>query len=254
MTAARVDASLVGKGGTMTTHAYRRPPHAEVRVWYGLSVHWAWLAGALAFAFAVPFLLADVLELNRDLFYGLYTLAVLGLFVLWSRSTEYDLVRAIKRRWPWALGLGLAVAGFVTVIVLRTEDATSRPDGIELVGAVLWRGIVYGATDGLLLSAFPILVVFAAMAESRLNRRFRGKVVIGLVALLASLAMTAAYHAGYSDFRSDKVLKPLSGDLVWSVPTLVTLNPIGAPIAHAGMHTTAVLHSYETDTYLPPHR
>ena len=26
------------------------------------------------------------------------------------------------------------------------------------------------------------------------------------------------------------------------------------PIAHAGLHTSAVLHSYETDTFLPPHR
>jgi hypothetical protein len=65
--------------------------------------------------------------------------------------------------------------------------------------------------------------------------------------------MTGAYHLGYSDFRSGKVRKPMGGDLVWSVPTLVTLNPIGAPIAHAGLHVTAVLHDYDTDLYLPPH-
>jgi hypothetical protein len=67
------------------------------------------------------------------------------------------------------------------------------------------------------------------------------------------MAFTASYHAGYSEFRSDKVLQPIAGDVVWSVPTLLTLNPIGAPIAHAGMHVTAVLHSYETDLFLPPH-
>ena len=78
--------------------------------------------------------------------------------------------------------------------------------------------------------------------------------MIGLVALAASLAMTTVYHLGYSEFRSDKVAKPLAGDVVWSVPTLLTLNPIGAPIAHASMHTSAVLHSYETETFLPPHR
>jgi hypothetical protein len=65
--------------------------------------------------------------------------------------------------------------------------------------------------------------------------------------------MTAVYHAGYSDFRSDKVAKPLTGDAMWSIPTLVTLNPLGAPIAHAGLHVSAVLHSYDTDTFLPPH-
>jgi hypothetical protein len=201
----------------------------------------------------VPYLLADVLDINRDLFYGLYAVAVFGLLAVWSRSTGYDLVAASRRHWVAATLLGLAAAAVLAAMVLRTEDATSRPDGLELVGAVAWRGVVYGVTDGLLLSVFPILVVFAAFTGSRLNERFAGKIVIGVVALAASLAMTAVYHSGYSDFRSDKMTKPLTGDLIWSAPTLVTLNPIGAPIAHAGLHATAVLHSYETDTFLPPH-
>jgi hypothetical protein len=237
----------------MSTHALNRHGgHVAVRL--GASVHWVWLAGGYVMAFAVPYLLADVLEINRDLFYGVYALAVVGLLAAWSRSTGYDLVAAMKRRWLAALLLGLAAAAVLVAMVLRTEDATSRPDGIELAAAIAWRGILYGVTDGLLLSVFPILVVFAAFAGTRLNRRFAGKVVIGVVALIASLAMTAVYHSGYSDFRSDKMAKPLTGDVLWSVPTLLTLNPIGAPIAHAGLHTSAVLHSYETDTFLPPHR
>jgi hypothetical protein len=241
------------KGGDMTTHAFSREVRSTSRVWHGLSVHWAWLAGGLALAFAVPYLFADVLDVNRDLFYGLYAASVVGLFAVWSRSTGYDLAAAVRRRWLAALVLGLAVAGVLVAIVLGTEDATSRPDGLELAGAVVWRGIVYGVTDGLLLSVFPILVVFAAFAGTRLDRRLSGKVAIGAIALAASLAMTAVYHAGYSDFRSEKMRKPLAGDALWSVPTLVTLNPIGSPIAHAGLHTSAVLHSYETDTFLPPH-
>ena len=238
----------------MTTHAVGRQAPSAGRAWHGISVHWAWLAGGLIYAFAVPYVLADVLGINRDLFYGLYALAVIALFVLWSRSTGYDLVAAAKRRWLAALVLGLAVAAVMVAIVLRTEDATARPDGIELIGAVAWRGILYGITDGLLLSVFPILVVFAALAGTRLNRSLLGKGAMGAIALVASLAMTTVYHAGYSDFRSEKMQKPLTGDVIWSVPTLVTLNPIGSPIAHAGLHTSAVLHSYETDTFLPPHR
>jgi hypothetical protein len=142
----------------------------------------------------------------------------------------------------------------MAAMVLRADDATPRPHGLDLVAAVAWRGILYGVTDGLLLSVFPILVVFAALSRSPLNRGIGGRVLIGLAALIASLAMAAVYHAGYSDFRSDKIAKPITGDVVWSVPTLLTLNPIGAPIAHAGLHTSAVLHSYETETFLPPHR
>jgi hypothetical protein len=238
----------------MGTHALGSRLHADAASRPHLSVHWAWLAGGLLLAFAVPFVFADVLEVNRDLFYGLYALAVGGLFAAWSRSTGYDLLVALKRRWIAAVLLGLASAGVLTAMVVRTEDATVRPNGIDLVGAVAWRGIIYGATDGLLLSVFPILVVFAAFAGSRLDQRLRGKLVIGIIAFAASLAMTGVYHAGYSDFRSEKMTKPLVGDVVWSVPTLLTLNPIGAPIAHAGLHTSAVMHSYETETFLPPHR
>lgn len=236
----------------MSTHAAGRHG-GHVGAALGVSVHWAWLARGLALGFVVPYLLTDVLDVQRDVFYGIYAVAVIVLFASWSRSTGYDLGAACRRRWPLAVGLGLAFAAVMAVTAVRTEDATARPDGPDLVAAVAWRGIVYGVTDGLLLSAFPILVVFAALAGTRLDRRLAGKIAIGAVALVASLAMTAVYHLGYSDFRSDKVTKPLVGDVVWSVPTLVTLNPIGAPIAHAGLHTSAVLHSYETDVFLPPH-
>jgi hypothetical protein len=159
----------------MTTHAFGRGSDVEVRVWHGLSAHWAWLAGGFVLAFTVPFVFADLFEINRDLFYGLYALAVVGLFALWSRSTGYDLVAAAKRRWIAAVLLGLAAAAVLAAMVVRTEDATARPVGIDLVGALVWRGILYGVTDGLLLSVFPILVVFAAFAGTRLDRRLRAR-------------------------------------------------------------------------------
>ena len=147
-----------------------------------VSTHWAWLGGGFVVAFAVPFFLGEarsafgiVFEVNRDLYYGVYALAVLSLFALWSRSTGYDLVAAMRRRWLLAVGLGFAAAGVMAVMVVRTDDATARPDGLELAGAVLWRGVVYGVTDGLLLSAFPILVVFAALAGSQLNQRLAAR-------------------------------------------------------------------------------
>ena len=237
----------------MTTHALGRRPHDGLAVPRRASAHGIWLVAGFVVAFVVPFALADALEIDRGLFYGLYAVTVSGLIGAWARTTGYDLAAAVKRRWMWSLGLGLVVAAVMALMVVRTEDSTARPDGFELAAAVLWRGVVYGLTDGLLLSVFPILVVFAAFAGSRLNDRFAGKVAIGAVALAASLAMTTVYHLGYSDFRSDKVVKPVTGDMLWSVPTLATLNPIGAPVAHAGLHVSAVMQSYDTDTFLPPH-
>jgi|SRR5215212_5223525 len=70
-----------------------------------------------------------------------------------------------------------------------------------------------------------------------------------LVWLAGGIAMSSAVPF----FRSSKLRKPVTGDLVWSAPTLATLNPIGAPIAHAGLHVAAVTPSYNTDQFLPPH-
>ena len=106
----------------------------------------------------------------------------------------------------------------------------------------------------LLLSVIPILGVFGAFANVPLRERSRRAIAgIGALAMAASLAFTAVYHLGYPDFRGSKVTMPMRGDLVWSLPTLVTLSPLGAPIAHAGMHVTAVVHAYHTDLFQPPH-
>jgi hypothetical protein len=213
-----------------------------------------WIAGALSGGFLVPFVLADQLNTPKDLYYGIYGAAVIAFLVSWARATDLRWREALGRHWRLAVALGV-VCGAILVFVVLRQGATSRPVGAGLVGAVLWRGIFYGAIDGLLLSSFPILATFAAFRGTALDGRgWYGKAVIGVVALAASLVTAAVYHVGYTDFRSAKLRSPVAGDVVWSLPTLLTVNPVGAPIAHATMHTTAVLHSYETDLFLPPHR
>lgn len=215
--------------------------------------HLAWLLGGMAVAFLVPFVVADQLELQRDLYLVVYITAVMGLFAGWVRDTHQSLHVLFTRRLRLAVALGVAFGAIGTVIAIGAEPGSPHPGGIEYAGALLWRGIVYGAADGLLLSAFPILVVFAALRDSRLRKRAGGLVAIGAIAMVASLSMTAVYHAGYSDFRGSKLRKPVTGDLVWSAPTLATLNPVGAPIAHVGVHVGAIVHNYDTELFLPPH-
>jgi hypothetical protein len=70
-------------------------------------------------------------------------------------------------------------AGVSVLIATPAEDGTSHPGGIEFIAALGWRGVVYGAADGLLPSAFPILRVFAALRDTRLRRRTGGVVAVG---------------------------------------------------------------------------
>jgi hypothetical protein len=244
-------ASIATQPAVAMPIGHRATPAADASV--SPRRHFAWLAGGMAVAFLMPFVVADTFGLQRDLYYALYVGVVIGLFVGWARDTGQPLRAMFARRWQWALGLGLVFAGVSVFIALGAEGSSPHPGGLTFASAILWRGVIYGAADGLLLSAFPILLVFAALHDRRLRRRAGGLVAVGAAAMVASLAMTAVYHLGYSDFRSSKVRKPVTGDLVWSMPTLLTLNPIGAPIAHIGLHVTAVVHNYNTNLFLPPH-
>jgi hypothetical protein len=235
--------------------AFRKPPTAAPSAPAVATAgrHITWLAAGTVVSFLVPFVLADQIGLQKDVYYGIYGLVVIGLFIGWAHDTHQSLSQMCARRWRLMLALAVVFAAITVAIGLQAEDAGPTPEGASLATSILWRGVFYGAVDGLLLSSFPILVVFAAFAGSRLRQRRGGIVAIGAIALAASVTVTAVYHLGYSDFRSSKVRKPMTGDLVWSVPTLATLNPIGAPIAHAALHVTAVAHNSETDLFLPPH-
>jgi hypothetical protein len=202
--------------------------------------------------FGIPFVFADLLELERDVYYGVYAVATVALFAAWLRSSGTTFGASVRHRLPLALTLGLLGAVVTSFAVLRVDDPTPHPDGFEFAVAVVWRGIVYGLVDGLLLAALPVLIVYAALDPGR--RRLLGKLAVGVAAVAASFAMTAAYHAGYPEFRDGDVAKPLTGNAAWSLPTVLSANPIASPIAHAGMHVTAVVESYETDVFLPPHQ
>ena len=211
-----------------------------------------WLAAGLALAFSIPFVLTDLTSINRDLYYGVFIGGIFTFVAAWLGCGVGSPRVLLTRHWRSGVLLGLVFAA-VMVVIVRNEPATAHPGGLEFVAAIAWRGVLYGLADGVILSAFPILAVFAAFAGGRALEHWRGKIAVGALALAVSLLFTAVYHLGYSDFRGEKLRKPLVGDLIWSVPTLVTLSPLGAPIAHAGLHVSAVVHSYETDVFLPPH-
>lgn len=214
---------------------------------------WGWLAAGLVLAFSIPFVLTDLTSINRDVYYGVFIGGVFAFVGAWLRFGVGSPLVLLARNWLWGVVLGLAFATVMAGIVLN-EPATAHPGGLDFVAAITWRGLLYGLADGVILSAFPILAVFAAFAGRHVLGRWRGRIAVGTLALGVSLLFTAVYHLGYSDFRGEKLKKPLAGDVIWSVPTLVTLSPIASPLTHAGLHIAAVVHSYDTDTFLPPHR
>jgi hypothetical protein len=211
--------------------------------------HGAWFAFGSALGFAVPYVGVSVLDLQHDLYYLIYFAITLGLIGAYVHTEGIDLRAVFVRHWKWSVLIAIPVTAFVVGNVLRGES-TVRPAGAYLVFEVAWRGVGYGVIDALLLTAFPCMVAYNVL-RGRLHG-WGGHLRYVALALPLVMVITATYHLGYPQYRADGVRQPEIGNTIISIPTLATTNPIGSVIAHASMHTMAVLHSYETDVFLPP--
>ena len=230
-----------------------RPPSVSARVGrrHGVQAsQWVWLGGGALFAFLVPFVFADVIGVSRDLYYAIYSTSVFVFFAAWVRASGLNVREFFARNWKWSVALGL-LAGAVLAVVVLKDAGSAHPHGATFAAEIAWRGVVYGAADGILLGSFPVLAVVAAIPYRRGRAHCAPHARDRHAALAMAFGFTAAYHAGYSEFRSGKLATPVrgTGDL-WSAPTLLTLNPLGAPIAHIAVHVSAVIHDL-LDRHVP---
>ena len=213
--------------------------------------HLKWIVIGAIVGFGASFIFGDLMTLPLDLYYLIYFGIIITFFSIYIKKTQLNLKEWFSRRLVWGILLGLVFGALMIQIVL-SRPTTEKFTGSYLAWLIFWRGLVYGAIDGLLLSVFPWVVTWRAFdVRARPEER---KIRFSLLALVFVLAMTTAYHLGYSDFRSKKIIEPNIGNVIISIPTLASANPISSPIAHATMHITAILHSPKTELFLPPHR
>ena len=213
--------------------------------------HLTWIASGAIVGFGASFIFGDLITLPLDLYYLIYFGIIISFFTVYIKKTKLNLREWFSRRLLWGSLLGLVFGALMVQNVLSRPE-TEKFTGFYLAWLIFWRGLIYGAIDGLLLSVFPWIVTWRAFDVS--PRPQGRKVRFNLLALVFILTTTTAYHLGYSDFRSKKIIQPNVGNTIISIPTLVSANPIGSPVAHAMMHIAAIIHSPKTELFLPPHR
>jgi hypothetical protein len=209
-----------------------------------------WFALGCAYAFAIPYLGVSVLDLQHDVYYLAYFAAVLLLVGAYVRVERVDLRAVLVPRWGWSVGIGALLAVFLVGNVVRTEDATARPDGLYFAFELAWRGVGYGLIDVLLLTVFPSIVAFRAL-HGRVGG-WTGKLRFTALALPLVVIITATYHWGYPQYRDDGIGRPETGNVLISIPAFATANPVGSVVAHVSQHVAAVTHSYESRIFNPP--
>jgi hypothetical protein len=189
--------------------------------------------------------------LPLDLYYLIYFGIIISFFTIYIKKTQLNVRELFSRRLMWGILLGLIFGALMVQNVLSRPE-TEKFIGLCLAWLIFWRGLIYGTIDGLLLSVFPWVVTWRAFnVEKKPSEK---KIAFSLLAWLFILVLTTAYHLGYSDFRSRKIIEGNIGNTIVSIPSLVSANPIGLPITHAIMPIAVVIHSPKTELFLPPHR
>ena len=192
-----------------------------------------WISLAALAGLASSGIFASWLHWSRNAF-GLGHAALAGLFL-----TAYVMIAGVhptvQLRRHWRAGLvGGVLVGIILTYGVMTQPASPRPSGMALVGAMAWLGVVYGALDALLLSVVPVLIVYGSRPPEEL-RGWTARLQWGGVALLVSLAVTAAYHLGFAEFRGPTLLQPLIGNAMVTAGYLLTGSPLAAMLAHVIM-------------------
>jgi hypothetical protein len=218
-------------------------------VWY---THLGWIAAAGTLGFGISLIFSALLRLRRDIFlvpYIGFTLLFLFAYIRWSGLSVRDL---ILHNWVWGI-VGAVILGIVTIRNVLSQPASPRSKGFNLAFDLLWSGFLYGLTDGLLLSVFPVIAIWQAFSQSDWTASWPGRILVWLFAILASMFVTSAYHIGYVEFRGKKMILANVGNTVMTLGYLVTSNPLSAMLCHPAMHMAAVLHGPARVAQLPPH-
>ena len=219
------------------------------KMWYAY-LGWIVLAGLLGFA--ISFIFAGVLQLPRSLYlipYVGFSSLFFYSFVRWSEIPIGDLLR---HHWVWGVIGGILFAVF-TVNNVLSQPASARQEGVVLGFDLLWSGVIYGLMDALLLSVLPVVATWQAFSLLNWTGNWPGKIVVGALAIVASLLVTAAVHLGYPEYRGMELVAPSIGNTAMTLGYLLTNNPLTAVLSHIAMHVAGVLHGPASVVQLPPH-
>lgn len=211
-----------------------------------------WVVAAGVLGFAISTIFAGILRLPRNV----YLIPYIGLSALflyaYVRWSGLSIAELFQHNWVWGLVGAMLLAVFLVRNVL-SQPVAPKSRGLTLVLDILWSGVAYGLTDALLLTVLPVFATWQAFTLLNWTATWPGKILVGILAMLASILVTTAYHLGYPEYRGTGMRGPVIGNTTMTLGYLLTNNPLAAILSHISMHIAAVLHGPASVTQLPPH-
>ena len=216
-----------------------------------------WFGAIALSSFLITWVVTDLLKVGRTVYVGLLAVLTGGLtygYLAWSRT---DAIGFLRDHWAWGL-LGAALTAGMNLELIRLMVRRGRlhaPQGMRLHGfsrgaQVLWEDVIYGASEGVLLSVLPLLVLWQAFDRLGWTTAWGGKLGAGALAFAGSLLVIGVHHLGYREFRGKRMVEPYMGCVGFSLAFLLTGSPIAAMVGHMGTHDAMLTHAFK----LPPHQ
>jgi hypothetical protein len=210
-----------------------------------------WLVGLFILGFGVAWLLTDLGGMPRSpyiFFLALSAGTFTAAYLAWSGTDTRDF---LLHHWGWGL-VGAAVTGGVLARAIADQPPQLPRHGARLAVSLAWEGLVYGATEGLLLSVLPVLLVWQSGWLAGWHGG--GAVAAGVLGLVASAAFIVVHHLGYRGFRGPQVLVIMAACSLLSITYLLTASALAPIVGHIVMHLGAVRHGTEMPPYAAGHQ
>jgi hypothetical protein len=214
-------------------------------------VSWAgsliWLAALAAVSFLVTWAAADKLRVRRTPYIAVLTAVTAAMTAGYIAWLGVSVSTLLGTHWGWGL-LAAPLCGAFLIWGMTRPPVTRKLTGRRLGVALLWEGVVYGTTEGVLLSMLPVLMGWQ-MIHSLGWQGTGGDIARWTLPIAASVLVTVVHHVGYWEYRNRLLLPISAGCGLLAVGYLVTASPIAPALGHVLGHATGLVHGTE----LPPH-
>ena len=199
-----------------------------------------WLAALAVVSFLVTWVAADKLRMRRTPYVAVLTVvtaAITAGYVAWAGVSVTEL---LTTHWVWGLSAAPLCGAFL-ILGMTKLPVTQRLTGSRLGIALLWEAVVYGTTEGVLLSALPVFMTWQ-MVHSLGWQGTGGVIARWTLPIAASIVIVIVHHLGYWEYRNHLLLPISVGCGLLSVGYLVTARPIAPTLAHVLSHATSLVH------------
>jgi hypothetical protein len=164
--------------------------------------------------------------------------------LLWyySKSSQLNWMASLKA--GWALGLimgvffGLAFLSLESASEPGIETSLWRPDVLPFV----LRGAIFGLANAVLISVFPFIITWRAFAGTAPGTaRKIGVTLLACVFIMLMSFLNILGTAGFNDQMQNNITK----SMIASIPTIISGNPLAAPISNIFLQVSESVASSE---------